>query len=72
MTYAKVFKRGDTWYMEAYDSTGKCVIADNTGSLPIIGDLARHAVDVIETVELWGHAFKKDWQTLVAEAGGNL
>lgn len=66
--HAKVWCDGGIWRYEAWDTTGKVVATDNTGSWRPIFDRAFEVVSAVQTVENVGHELVRDFDFLVDHA----
>jgi hypothetical protein len=65
-----VFKRGDTWFHEVYDRSGRAVIMDNTGNWRVIFDTCVKDVYAVRRIERAGHKLQHSYPELVNMAAG--
>lgn len=60
-----VYKRGDTWFCEVRDRSGKPVLMDNTGNWRVIFDTCLRDVFAVRRVENAGHRLKFSYPQIV-------
>jgi hypothetical protein len=61
-----VYKRGDTWFHEVRDLSGKPVLMDNTGDWRVIFEECLKDVAVVRRIERAGHRLERSYPELVA------
>jgi hypothetical protein len=70
MSKGYVYKRGNCWFHEVQDRSGKPVLMDNTGNWRIIFDACFLDVGAVRRIEQAGHKLKHSYPQLVDKAEG--